>query len=100
MIAAGHAMTLPKSTLQVSYQMLQVALLVAFVLAVALFHFRGRERADYEQKLRFAEQLLKEATEQQELADNLLARSQKTLAAAEAMQAVSEPSPAPPATPP
>ena len=54
-----------KPTLIGFYRLTQVLLLLAFVAALVLLHFRGRETADQRLKEKEADQLLAESIEQQ-----------------------------------
>ena len=73
-----------KPTLLGVYRLTQVLLLVAFVAALALLHFRGREAAEQRLKENEADRLLAESIEQQNEARALVVRAQEGLAKAEA----------------
>ena len=68
------------------YRLTQVAILLAFLGFLVLLHYRNQEQRRHDGDMRSIDELRRDTLAQEQLADELLARSKQKLAEAEAWQ--------------
>ena len=88
-----------ESSVRFRYRIVQIAIAIALVSAVALLYRWQGEQAGHAERLRQLDKLLADVEEQRDQAKDLLARAERTLNAARERQAARAAQPAKPPQP-